>query len=163
MIPDLNLLFEEMCKMISNDCGILSKIIVTFSSIIFAYFFMKSNYYLKCIFFVRLFQILFSELIKMSSKDKKSRLILIKPGWSMRIFRSGQLMSRMGPQIIDVKSVTRQVDYQIWELVPLKFMSKVPLMKLLQRKFKIFLGAQRHQQVLIHQDHIVTSLSIKVN
>ena len=55
----------------------------------------------------------------------------------------------MSPQSIDVKSVTRQIDYQIWEFAPLKFISKVPLMKLIQRKLRISLGAQRHQQVLI--------------
>ena len=31
----------------------------------------------------------------------------------------------MSSKSIDVKSVTRQMDYQIWELVPLKFISKV--------------------------------------
>ena len=43
------------------------------SSISFAYFFIKFNYNLKFIFSVRLFQILFSELIKMSSEDKKKQ------------------------------------------------------------------------------------------
>ena len=42
------------------------------------------------------------------------------------------------------------MDYKILELVQLKFISKVPVMKLIQRKLRIFLGAQRHQQVLIH-------------
>ena len=58
----------------------------------------------------------------------------------------------MSLQSMDVKSVTIKMDYdcQIWELVPLKFISKVPLMKLIQRKLRIFLGAQRDQQVLIY-------------
>ena len=43
------------------------------------------------------------------------------------------------------------MDYQIWELVPLKLISKViNLMKLMQKKLRSFLGAQCHQQVLIH-------------
>ena len=53
----------------------------------------------------------------------------------MRTFRSGKLRSRMSPQSIDVKSVTRQMDYQTWELVPLKFISEVPLMKLMKLIF----------------------------
>ena len=58
----------------------------------------------------------------------------------------------MSLQSMDVKSVTIKMDYdyQIWELVPLKFISKVPLMKLIKRKLRIFLGAQRDQQVLIY-------------
>ena len=58
----------------------------------------------------------------------------------------------MSLQSMDVKSVTIKMDYdyQILELVPLKFISKVPLMKLIQRKLRIFLGAQRDQQVLIY-------------
>ena len=58
----------------------------------------------------------------------------------------------MSLQSMDVKSVTIKMDYdyQIWELVPLIFISKVPLMKLIQRKLRIFLGAQRDQQVLIY-------------
>ena len=70
---------------------------------------MKFNYNLKFLFSVRLSQISFPEL-----------------------------RSRMSPQSIDVKSVTRKMDYQIWELVLLKFISKVPLMKLMQRKLRIF-------------------------
>ena len=54
----------------------------------------------------------------------------------------------MRPQSIGVKSVTRQTDYQIWELVPLKFISKVRH-EANAKKIKNFLGAQ-HQQVLIH-------------
>ena len=84
----------------------------------------------------------------MSSKERKNfDKILIKPGWT---FHSGKLRSKVSPQSIDVKSVTRQMDYKIWELVPVKFISKIHLMKVIQRKLRIFLGAQCHQQVLIH-------------
>ena len=60
------------------------KMIVKFSSISFAYFFMN-------IFLCQIISnFIFRVLIKMSSKNKKkNRLILIKPGWSMRTYHSG--------------------------------------------------------------------------
>ena len=61
-----------------------SKMIVKFSSISFAYFFMN-------IFLCQIISnFIFRVLIKLSSKNKKkNRLILIKRGWSMRTYHSG--------------------------------------------------------------------------
>ena len=61
-----------------------SKMIVKFSSISFAYFFMN-------IFLCQIISnFIFRVLIKLISKNKKkNRLILIKPGWRMRTYHSG--------------------------------------------------------------------------
>ena len=71
----------------------------------------------------------------MSSKDKKKQ-----PYFDKTWLEHEELRSRMSPQSIYVKSVARQIYYRIWELVP--------LMKLIQRKLRIFLGAQCHQLII---------------
>ena len=87
----------------------------------------------------------------MSSKDKKKQTCYDKTWLEHEDFSQWVAeVENISPQCIDVKSVIRQMDYQIWEFVPLKLISKVPLMKLMQRKLRIFVGAQRHQLVLIH-------------
>ena len=87
----------------------------------------------------------------MSSKDKKKQTYYDKTWLEHEDFCLWVAeVKNISPQCIDVKSVIRQMDYQIWEFVPLKLISKVPLMKPMQRKLRIFVGAQRHQLVLIH-------------
>ena len=71
----------------------------------------------------------------MSSKNKKKQTYFDKTWLEHEDFLQWVAVVKNEPTMYDVKFVTRQMDYQIWELVPVKFVSNV-LMKLIKRKLR---------------------------
>ena len=117
----------------------------------FPYFFKEFNYdsKLKLIFSIRLFQILFSELIKTNSKDKKKQTYFDKTWLEHEDFSCWVAEVKNEPTKYRCKTCHKTNGLSNMGIDALKIHSKV-LMKLMQIKLRIFLGAQRHQQVLIH-------------
>ena len=76
----------------------------------------------------------------MSSKDKKRQTYFDKTWLELEDFSHWVAEVKNDPTNYRCKICHKTNG--IWELVLLKFISKVPLMKLMQRKLRIFLGAQ---------------------